>query len=235
VQPFLIQIFYSQKNRVEVNQKRVSSLFDGTKPSVRLSGPGLRSSLLNYSLLTAHYSLLSTKIPLDNLLTVMVTLLVIIARQPVRSASIRFPARPLTQLLPAFSTASKHPRCSRHFTPLASPIPSIAYAHFPSPRGRVSAFFVQPPRLPSSNSVLSAFVTSPSLSAVDSLITPLSATLTEFVQLTENPVTLSLLFATLTRSAQCKSFICHSYKKLPGWGARSKTRLEEPHEEAGTR
>jgi hypothetical protein len=38
------------------------------------------------------------------------------------------------------------------------------------------------------------------------------------VQLTENPATLSPLFATLTRTVRFKSFVCHSYIKPPRWG-----------------
>jgi hypothetical protein len=41
-----------------------------------------------------------------------------------------------------------------HFTPPATPIPSIASAHFPSPRGRGYTLSAQPPRPTSSNSVL---------------------------------------------------------------------------------
>jgi hypothetical protein len=47
-------------------------------------------------------------------------------------------------------------------------------------------------------------------------LSPFPATLTSYPQLTENPATLSLLFATLTHCVTPKSFACHSYKELPG-------------------
>jgi len=49
-------------------------------------------------------------------------------------------------------------------------------------------------------------------------VTPLSATLTVTSQTTENKTTLSSVFATLTSRVKHKSFVCHSYKKHPGWG-----------------
>ena len=47
---------------------------------------------------------------------------------------------------------------------------------------------------------------------------PLSATLTHNQQLHENKATLSPAFGTLTRRVKPNSFVCHSYKKHPGWG-----------------
>jgi len=49
-------------------------------------------------------------------------------------------------------------------------------------------------------------------------VTPLSATLTVTSQTTENKTTLSSVFATLTSRVKHKFFVCHSYKKHPGWG-----------------
>jgi len=58
------------------------------------------------------------------------------------------------------------------------------------------------------------------LSAVSFLsLTPFPATLTSPLQIAENPTTLSSAFATLTNRVKHKSFVCHSYKKHPGWGA----------------
>ena len=63
----------------------------------------------------------------------------------------------------------------------------------------------------STSSTSSTSFTSPS-------VTPFPATLTSHSQLTENPAALSPAFATLARRVEDKSFVCHSYKKLPGWG-----------------
>jgi len=49
--------------------------------------------------------------------------------------------------------------------------------------------------------------------------TALFATLTDIVQMFENTTTLSSVFATLTSRVKHKFFVCHSYKKHPGWGA----------------
>src|SRR5579859_7475895 len=43
------------------------------------------------------------------------------------------------------------------------------------------------------------------------------ATLTALPQLKENKVTLSPAFATLTSHLKANPFVCHSYKKHPGW------------------
>jgi hypothetical protein len=57
------------------------------------------------------------------------------------------------------------------------------------------------------------------LSTADSSrLTPLFAALTNPAQIAENTATLSLLFATLTRSVSSNSFICNSYTKSPGYG-----------------
>src|SRR5579859_6681869 len=48
-------------------------------------------------------------------------------------------------------------------------------------------------------------------------LTPFPATLTDRSQLTENPATLSPVFATLTRSVKLNPFVCHSYKNHGGW------------------
>jgi hypothetical protein len=49
-------------------------------------------------------------------------------------------------------------------------------------------------------------------------VTPLFATLTTLPQIPENTTTLSSVFATLTSRVKHKFFVCHSYKKHPGWG-----------------
>ena len=70
----------------------------------------------------------------------------------------------------------------------------------------------------SSNSSIRGFVSSVDAPDGASSISPLSATLTTHLQLTENKTTLSLLFATLTRRVKANPFVCHSYKKHRGWG-----------------
>jgi hypothetical protein len=55
-------------------------------------------------------------------------------------------------------------------------------------------------------------------SFASSSLTPFRATLTSHLQLTENAAALSPAFATLTRRVEHKSFVCHSYRKQPGWG-----------------
>jgi hypothetical protein len=58
-----------------------------------------------------------------------------------------------------------------------------------------------------------------SVSAASSLpISPLPATLTSHLQLAENKTILSPAVATLTDHVKHKPFVCHSYKKHPGWG-----------------
>jgi len=48
-------------------------------------------------------------------------------------------------------------------------------------------------------------------------LTPFPATLSGESQLIENPATLSRVLATLTRHLHLNPFVCHSYKKHPGW------------------
>ncbi len=56
------------------------------------------------------------------------------------------------------------------------------------------------------------------LSIFNLLLMPFVDTFTDRPQNIENKITLSPAFATLTVSASRKFFICHSYKKHPGWG-----------------
>jgi hypothetical protein len=49
-------------------------------------------------------------------------------------------------------------------------------------------------------------------------LTPFPATLTSQLQLAENKTTLSPAVATLTSRVKHNPFVCHSYKKHPGWG-----------------
>ena len=49
------------------------------------------------------------------------------------------------------------------------------------------------------------------------------ATLAVTSQRTENPATLSPLRAALTRRVNLNPFVCHSYKKHPGWGPPTST------------
>ena len=49
-------------------------------------------------------------------------------------------------------------------------------------------------------------------------VTPFPATLTSHLQIAENATTLSPAFATLARRVKHKFFVCHSYRKHPGWG-----------------
>src|SRR5580658_1870377 len=48
-------------------------------------------------------------------------------------------------------------------------------------------------------------------------VTPFPAALTSHPQLAENATTLSPAFATLTRRVKLNPFVCHSYRKHPGW------------------
>ena len=50
-------------------------------------------------------------------------------------------------------------------------------------------------------------------------LTPFPATLTSHLQLSENKTTLSPAVATLTGLVKPNPFVCHSYKKHPGWGS----------------
>ena len=50
-------------------------------------------------------------------------------------------------------------------------------------------------------------------------LSPFPATLTADSQLAENSATLSLVVATLTSLVNHNPFVCHSYKKHPGWGS----------------
>src|SRR5580658_137351 len=73
------------------------------------------------------------------------------------------------------------------------------------------------PALPSSDPFLSPF--NFGLSTFNcSCLSPLPATLTDGLQLVENPATLSPFAATLTRHPTLNPFVCHSYRKRPGWG-----------------
>ena len=56
----------------------------------------------------------------------------------------------------------------------------------------------------------------PPLSFRPFFLSPLFVTLRDHLQLIENPVTLSLFPATLTRHVNHNPFVCHSYKKHPG-------------------
>jgi hypothetical protein len=49
-------------------------------------------------------------------------------------------------------------------------------------------------------------------------LSPFPATLTDDLQLTENATTLSPFAATLTSRVKHNPFVCHSYRKHPGWG-----------------
>jgi len=49
-------------------------------------------------------------------------------------------------------------------------------------------------------------------------VSPLFAAPTNHWQTAENKTTLSSVFATLTSPVKHKFFVCHSYKKHPGWG-----------------
>jgi hypothetical protein len=50
------------------------------------------------------------------------------------------------------------------------------------------------------------------------VLTPFPATLTGHRQLAENTTTLSPAVATLTTRVKHNPFVCHSYRKYPGWG-----------------
>jgi hypothetical protein len=56
-------------------------------------------------------------------------------------------------------------------------------------------------------------------------VSPFLATITSHLQLTENTATLSPAFATLTDRVRNNSFVCHSYKKHPGWGSHRSSQI----------
>jgi hypothetical protein len=129
----------------------------------------------------------------------------IIARQPVRGA----------RLFPSFSTASKRLCDSRHLTPPATPIASIASPHFPSPRMGCTHPGLKPCH-PSHRKDRRPIVPFPQDESA-AYSSPLNYSLLT----THRSLSLSPLFATLTGYVTPKSFICHSYKKLPGVGVPS--------------
>jgi hypothetical protein len=59
-------------------------------------------------------------------------------------------------------------------------------------------------------------------------VSPFPATLTDDPQLTENPATLSPVPATLTSRVKHNPFVCHSYKKHPGWGYTFQSKIISP-------
>src|ERR1700720_1844184 len=56
-------------------------------------------------------------------------------------------------------------------------------------------------------------------------VSPFPATLTDDQQPTENSATLSPFAATLTSCVKHKPFVCHSYRKPPGWGQPLQSKL----------
>jgi hypothetical protein len=56
-------------------------------------------------------------------------------------------------------------------------------------------------------------------------LSPFPATLTNESQLTENPATLSPVLAILTSRVKHNPFVCHSYKKHPGWGVHPSSQV----------
>ena len=84
-------------------------------------------------------------------------------------------------------------------SPYLSPLCALSVSAFGSPD--LSSF-----------TFIHSIVNSPSLSLF-------LATLTDESQLTENSATLSPVSATLTSRVKHNSFVCHSYKKYPGWEA----------------
>ena len=74
------------------------------------------------------------------------------------------------------------------------------------------------PEVRSFNFKLSTACPAPSRRVNFLSLSPLLATLPDQSQLTENPATLSPFAATLTSRVKSNPFVCHSYKKTPGWG-----------------
>jgi hypothetical protein len=56
-------------------------------------------------------------------------------------------------------------------------------------------------------------------------LSPFPATLADHPQLTENPATLSPVPATLASRVKHNPFVCHSYKKHPGWGVHPSSQI----------
>ena len=61
------------------------------------------------------------------------------------------------------------------------------------------------------------------------LATPFPATHTGLSQIAENAATLSPAFATLTSPVKHNSFVCHSYRKHPGWGMPHSHKVQSLH------
>ena len=117
---------------------------------------------------------------------------------------------PFAQTLPTFSTPSKH---RLHSNACNSSL--LMFLLHTSLYTRGVRLLSQPKYLFPS---LSRFLPS---SSTTSPATPFFATLTASPQHAENSATLSPFPATLTRPVTLNSFVCHSYKKHPGWGAPS--------------
>src|SRR6202795_1340663 len=93
-----------------------------------------------------------------------------------------------------------------------TPSPVRHLCGLPLPRSHRGVSALSLPFLPSFDYQLSAHNSLP--------LSPFPATLTRYSHIIENTATLSPAFATLTGRVKHKFFVCHSYKKHPGWGYR---------------
>jgi hypothetical protein len=136
-------------------------------------------------------------------------------RRPSQQKGLSYSQRSAVSCQPPFSfSPSAAAACVTAFTsfpPGCHPELSEGSAFRLSPFCAPSVSAFNSPNLSPFNFKLST-VNSPSLS-------PFFATLTSPLQPPENTATLSPAFATLTRHVNHNSFVCHSYKKHPGWGA----------------
>ena len=110
-------------------------------------------------------------------------------------------------LPPPFHSNRCHPERSEGSAFLFSPIRALSVSAFTSPDAR------------SFNSKLSTACPERSRRVNTPSLSPFPATLTDGSQLTENPATLSPVPATLTSRVKHNPFVCHSYRKHPGWGS----------------
>ena len=106
-----------------------------------------------------------------------------------------------------FHSNQCHPERSEGSAFRLSPLSALSVSAFSSPD--VSSF----------NSKLSTACPERSRRVNFPSLSPFLATLTDESQPTENSATLSLVVATLTSRVNHNPFVCHSYKKYPGWEA----------------
>ena len=135
--------------------------------------------------------------------------------------------RAVLQTSPKPSVSPQLPsyKCCQLLTPSKSTLPEVLISlHFNSIR--INTYKKLGEGVPTSSLKVLQLVNKPtspsqSLSTVSPLpVSPFLVTLASHRQLAENKTALSRTIATLTDRVKHKSFVCHSYKKHPGWGCR---------------